>query len=247
LMLLNEGANPNDDRTGFAPLHALSWVRKPEIGDNQRGNPSPRGSGNLTSLEFAKQLVSHGADVNLPKRSNGGSRLRISVKGATPFLCAASTADVAYIRVLIELGADPSATTAKRQNALMMAAGIDEGANADGPATPDEHHAAVLYVLSLNANELNALDANNQSIMHAAAYKSLPKVIHLFDQRGADIDVWNQPNKQGRTPLAIARGFRPGNFKPDFATMRAIEHVMQKHNVRIPLPPQKTPAGWKAN
>ncbi len=246
LMLLNEGANPNDDRTGFAPLHALSWVRKPEIGDNQRGNPPPQGSGNLTSLEFAKQLVSHGADVNLPKRSNGGSRLRISVKGATPFLCAASTADVAYMEVLIALGADPSATTAKRQNALMMAAGIDEGANADGPATADEHQAAVLYVLSLNANELNALDANNQSIMHAAAYKSLPKVIHLFDQRGADIDVWNQPNKQGRTPLAIARGFRPGNFKPDFATVRAIEQVMRKHKVTIPLPQQKNPAGWKA-
>ena len=47
LMLLQAGADPNDDRTGFAPLHALSWVRKPEIGDNQRGNPPPRGSGNL--------------------------------------------------------------------------------------------------------------------------------------------------------------------------------------------------------
>jgi len=247
LMLLESGANPNDDRTGFAPLHALSWVRKPEIGDNQRGNPPPQGSGNLSSLNFAKQLVAHGADVNFPKRSNGGAHLRISVKGATPFLCAASTADVAYMQVLLALGADPSAITSKQQNALMMAAGIDEGANADGPATAEEHHAAVLYVLSLNVIDINALDANRQSIMHAAAYKSLPEVIRLFDQRGADIAIWNQPNRQGRTPLAIARGFRPGNFKPDFATVRAIEKVMRKHNVDIPLPTQGKPEAWKAN
>ena len=241
VMLLQAGANPNDDRTGFAPLHALSWVRKPEIGDNERGNPPPRGSGAITSLEFAKALVAHGADVNLPKRRNGGRHLRISVKGATPFLCAASTADIAYMKTLLALGADPTATTSKNQNALLMAAGIDEGPNADGPGTAAEHLAAVTYLLGLGVHNLDELDSNNQSVMHAAAYKSLPKVIRLLDSKGANIDIWNCKNKQGRTPLDIARGDRPGNFKPDLDTAQALEEVMQKHQVKIPA--EKTPNG----
>ncbi len=236
LMLLQAGANPNDDRSGFAPLHALSWVRKPEIGDNQRGNPPPRGSGKITSLEFAKALVTHGADVNHAKRNNSGGRLRISVKGATPFLCAASTADVAYMKVLLALGAEPTAKTSKNQNALLMAAGIDEGPNADGPGTAEEHLAAVIYLLDLNVHDVDELDSNNQSAMHAAAYKSLPKVIRLLDSKGANINIWNCKNKQGRTPLDIARGNRPGNFKPNFATEHAIIEVMQNHQVEIPSP-----------
>ena len=245
VMLLRAGADPNDDRTGFAPLHALSWVRKPEIGDNARGNPPPRGSGELTSLEFAKALVEHGADVNFPKRTNGGGRLRISVKGSTPFLCAASTADVAYMKTLIELGADPTAKNSRNQNALFMAAGIDEGPNADGPGTAAEHFAAVKYLLELDVNNLDEIDSNNQSVMHAAAYKSLPNVVHLFDQNGANIDIWNCRNKQGRTPLDIARGYRPGNFKPDFATENAIKKVMQKHQVKIPTSrPEGEPEDW---
>ena len=234
VMLLQAGANPNDDRTGFAPLHALSWVRKPEIGDNERGNPPPRGSGDVTSLEFAKALVAHGADVNLPKRNNSGRRLRISVQGATPFLCAASTADVAYMKALLDLGADPTAITSKKQNALLMAAGIDEGPNADGPGTAEEHFAAVRYLLGLKLHKLDELDSNNQSVMHAAAYKSLPNVIRLLDAQGADIGVWNCRNKQGRTPLDIARGYRPGNFKPDFETERALKEIMKKHGVTVP-------------
>ena len=54
MMLLNNGAKPNDDRTSFAPLHALSWVLKPELGDNQRGNPPLRSSRTMTILEFCQ-------------------------------------------------------------------------------------------------------------------------------------------------------------------------------------------------
>ena len=101
-------------------------------------------------------------------------------------------------KLLLKLGAEPTATTSKRQNALMMAAGIDEGPNADGPGTAEEHFAAVNYLIELNKHDLDATDANGQSIMHAAAYKSLPNVIELFDQLGANIDVWNRKNKQGQ-------------------------------------------------
>ena len=62
--LLKAGADPNDQRSGFTPLHTLTWVRKPNRGDDADGQPPPTGSGNLTSLQFVRQLVAHGADVN---------------------------------------------------------------------------------------------------------------------------------------------------------------------------------------
>ena len=85
--------------------------------------------------------------------------------------------------------------------------------------------------------------------MHAAAYKSLPTVIRLLDAKGANIEIWNCKNKQGRTPLDLARGNRPGNFKPDFETERAIIEVMRKHHVQIPNADAQTgtrPLDWDA-
>jgi len=235
-LLLETGANPNDDRTGFAPLHAMSWIRKPEKGDNESGTPPPRGSGKLTSLDFVKTLVKHGADVNFRKQGNGGGRLRISVKDTTPFLCAASTADVDYMKMLLELGADPKALNAINQTALMLAAGIDEKPEGDGPGTPEEHLAAVKFILELGA-DVNAVDKNGETAMHGAAYKSLPAVVQLLSDRGADIKIWSRKTKQGRTPLSIAEGYRPGNFKPSFETVEAIKKIMLASGVTPPPPP----------
>ena len=248
VVLLEAGADPNDMRTGFAPLHAMSWIRKPERGDNESGTPPPRGSGKVTSLEFVRRLVEHGAKVNLPKKDNGGGRLRISVKGATPFLCAASTADLAYMKTLLDLGADPNLKNARGQTALMMAAGIDEKPEGDGPATKAEHLAAVKFLLELDrsgSRYINATDHNGETAMHAAAYKSLPNVVELLDKRGADIKIWAKKSKKGRTPLSIAQGYRPGNFKPSFETVAAIKKVMIAHGVTPPPPPAKRDESWR--
>ena len=56
--LIKAGGDPNDLRSGFTPLHTMSWVRKPDESD--RGDPAPIGSGNLTSLDFVRELVSLG-------------------------------------------------------------------------------------------------------------------------------------------------------------------------------------------
>src|SRR5215471_13343367 len=66
--LLDAGANPNDARSGFTALHTLAWVRKPDSSDNS--DPAPAAdTGGLTSLEFVREIVKRGADVNfrLPK------------------------------------------------------------------------------------------------------------------------------------------------------------------------------------
>jgi ankyrin repeat protein len=237
-VLLKAGADPNDDRTGFAPLHALSWIRKPERGDDDSGTPPPRGSGRLTSLDFARALVKHGADVNLRKDSAGGGRLRISAKNTTPFLCAASTADVDYMKTLLELGADPNHKNALDQTALILASGIGEKPEGDGPATKEEHLAAVVFLLQLGA-DVNATDKAGETAMHGAAYKSLPSVVELLDKQGADIKTWSAKTKHGRTPLSIAQGYRPGNFKPSLETIQAIQKVMLARGVTPPPPPEK--------
>jgi hypothetical protein len=57
------------------------------------------------TLPFARQLVASGAEVN--KRLAKGKGKYLNMQGATPFLLAAQTADLPYMRPRIELGADP--------------------------------------------------------------------------------------------------------------------------------------------
>ena len=120
--LLDAGANPNADLTGYTPLHAITVVRQPGVGDN---DPAPEGSGTLDSLALVKALVAKGADVNakMTKRVNLNNT-RMNEIGATPFMLAALTADAALMTTLAELGANPLATNVERSTALMMAAGL---------------------------------------------------------------------------------------------------------------------------
>ena len=52
--------------------------------------------------------------------------------------------------------------------------------------------------------------------------------------KGAKIDVWNREDKFGWTPLAIAVGYRFGNFKPSPDTEAAIREVMIAAGVTPP-------------
>ena len=48
------------------------------------------------------------------------------------------------------------------------------------------------------------------------------------------IELWNRPNKFGWTPLAIAVGYRFGNFKPSPETEAAVRDVMIAAGVTPP-------------
>lgn len=242
--LLQAGADPNTQGTGYSPLQTISWVRKPETGDNQFSAPPPETTGKLTSLDFVRELVKHGADINAGKETNAGPRRKISGKGTTPFICAAATADVELMQLFIELGAEPNKTNTKGQTALMFAAGLAESGESDGPATPDEHLAAVTYLLTeVKGTDINAVDKEGETAMHGAAYKMLPRVVKRLAEHGADANIWTKPSKNKRTPLRIAQGFRPGNFKPSYETAQAIEKAMLAAGITPSLPPkhQNTP------
>jgi ankyrin repeat protein len=224
--LIEAGADPNDQRSGFTPLHMMSWVRKPPRGEDQ-GAPPPQGSGNLSTLQFVKALVEHGADVNTRLKTGKGGPGQFAKAGATPFLMACWTADVAYMKLLHELGADPLIPNADKCTPLMVACGIGVGSDAANEVAGEEPEVLEAAKLLLEwGADVNAVDANGETAMHAAALKNLPKVVQFLADHGAKIQIWNRPNKYGWTPLMIAQGHRPGNFKPSFETIDAIQRLM---------------------
>jgi len=233
-LLLEAGANPNDQRSGFTALHALTWVRKPNCGDGEDGDPSPIGSGNLTSLQFAKKLVKHGAEVNAQLEMGKSGRGILTHRGATPFLMASATADVPYMRLLVEMGADPSLPNADGSTPLMAAAGLGCQAPTEEAGTEPEVIEAIRFLLTRHA-DINTVDTNGETAMHGAAYKNLPQVVKLLADSGAKVDIWNQKDKWGWTPLRIAEGYRVGNFKPSPETIAELQKVMMTAGVAIPL------------
>jgi ankyrin repeat protein len=234
LDLVKAGADPNDQRSGYTPLHVMTWVRKPQRGEDE-GAPPPLGSGNLNSVQFIKELVEHGADVNARlKTGKGGPGLWNKV-GATPFLMASATADLVYMRLLLELGADPKIGNVDNCTPLTVACGIGVGSSAANEVAGEEPEVleAAQLLLDLSA-DVNAVDANGETTMHGAAYKNLPKVVQFLTDKGAKVEIWNRKNKYGWTPLMIAEGHRPGNFKPSAETVAAIQKVMLAAGVTLP-------------
>jgi len=223
--LLDRGADANAAPQGFTALHQVSWVRKAGIAGSN--NPAPQGSGTMDSLTFVRTLVAKGAtlDARATKKPNMGVTTLNSI-GATPFLLAARTADAPLMKLLAELGANPTLTNEDGSTPLMVAAGIGTNAPGEDPGTEPEVLDAVKVALDLG-NDLNAVDKNGETAMHGAAYKHVPTVVHYLADKGARADVWNRPNSRGWTPLKIAEGVQRGmNIVSSPVTATAIRQVL---------------------
>ena len=148
---------------------------------------------------------------------------------------ASKTADLPLMKLLVDLGADPSIPNADGATPLMAAAGLGCLAPDEEAGTEAECVEAVKYLLTLGA-DINVVDRNGETAMHGAAYKSLPKVVQYLAQNGAKIATWNATNRWGWTPLRIAEGYRPGNFKPSYETIAALKEVMSAAGVSVSAP-----------
>lgn len=230
-VLLEAGADPNAAGAGYTALHIISTVRKPGLGDN---DPSPIGSGKLSSLDIVRALAKHGADLNarMTKKINMGLT-GLNTVGATPFLMAARTADAELMRELARLGADPLLPNADGSTPLMAAAGLGTRSPGEDAGAEAEVLEAIQVALELG-NDINAVDNNGETAMHGAAYKNYPEAVKLLAKRGADPAIWNRKNKHGWTPLIIAEGHRFGNFKPSAVTVAALHEVMKTAGIQIP-------------
>lgn len=223
--LLDKGSDPNAAPLGWTALHQLTWARKTGIAGSN--NPPPQGSGAMTSLEFARVLVAKGADLNarVARRPPVGVT-SLNMLGGTPFLLAARTADAPYMRLLAELGANPTLPNADQSTPLMVAAGLGTAAPGEDPGTEPEVLEAVKLALELG-NDINAKDIRGNTAMHGAATKHAPSVVRYLAQAGAKMDIWNQGNADGRTPLSITQGVVSGmNIVRSAITEAAVREVM---------------------
>jgi ankyrin repeat protein len=231
--LLDRGADANDSALGWTPLHQMSWVRKTGIAGTN--NPPPQGSGSMTSADFVRVLVKHGADLNarVTRRPPVGVT-SLNMIGATPFLLAARTADADLMRLLASLGADPRLPNADGSTPLLVAAGLGTAAPGEDPGTEPEVMEAVKVALEFG-NDINAVDIRGNTVMHGAASKHVPTVVRYLAAAGAKIDVWNQQNADARTPLAITKGVHIGmNIVRSPATEAAIADVMRRAGAEVP-------------
>ena len=222
--LLELGADPNAaDPIGYTALHAVTNARRVAAGD---ANPPPERTGSLTSLDFVRKLADRGADLDAAMTGPGLINLGAAVLGPTAFLAAAQTCDLDFMRTLVDLGADPFLPDAEGRTALMLA-GARMG-------TDDEVLRTMELALDLGA-EINAVDQEGETAMHAAAYRNRAEPIRMLAARGADVLIWNRPNKWGSTPLAIAAGYRGrGSFRPQPEAEAAIREVMAAAGVTPP-------------
>ena len=229
IALVDAGADANDVQTGFTPLHTISWVRRPDSSDVSDPAP-PAGSGRLTSLQFVREIVKRGANVNL-RLDKGSPRVpqtssRIDSEGATPFLLAADRSDVALMKLLLELGADPLLPNLTNTTPLMAAAGLGTTEPLEEAGEEIEALEATKMLLDLGA-DINAVDDNGDTPMHGAAYGAYPTVVKMLADRGADPKIWKEKNKFGRTPLFIAEGYQGRLPRPDVPTIEAVTRLMR--------------------
>ncbi len=233
IALVETGADPNDVRTGFTPLHMMAGVRKPDSSDGSDPAP-PVGAGRMSSVAFVRELVKLGAQVNfrLPKGSPKlpATSSSIGTEGATPFLLAADRGDVALMRLLLQLGADPLVGNAQGTTPLLAAAGVGTNEPQEEAGEESEAVEAVRMLLDLGA-DVNTVDSNGDTAMHGAAYNISPLVVKLLAERGADPAVWSRPNKAGGTPLFIAEGYISRLPRPDAPTIAAITQLMRKAGI----------------
>ncbi|MDG2381119.1 MAG: ankyrin repeat domain-containing protein [Pirellulaceae bacterium] len=236
--LLEAGADPNAAPAGFTALHAINRVRRPLRGDT---DPPPVGSGDMNSLNFVRRLIKSGADIDhrygrTSGKSNrySGGKAQFGKSGATALLMAARNSDLQLLRLLLDSGANWKIENGDNCSALLIAAGVGAlGSGDELPGTEEQVIATVRLFLKLGAN-INAVADHGETAMHGAAYHERPALVQFLIDNGADISIWNRQNKFGWTPLMIARGHRPGNFRPSPKTIAAIENVMRAKGVEPP-------------
>jgi hypothetical protein len=111
-------------------------------------------------------------------------------------------------------------------------------------------------LLDLGA-DINTVDNNGDTAMHGAAYNNYPLVANLLVERGADPQIWKNPNKLGGTPLFIAEGYADRTLQPHAPTIEGITKLMlaaglstegerpeivdiYQETVELPKPPEPT-------
>jgi ankyrin repeat protein len=187
--LLEHGADPKlQNADGLTALYAVEDMQ-------WRSNtwyPQPTAAEEKTNyLDLMKELVAKGADINARmtrvlwyRKFRYGSDWA-DVAGATTFWRAAQANDVAGMKLLVSLGADPNLPSKHLVTPLMVASGVGFEYQYTN-LVPDSRMAAVTYLIEeLHAN-VNAKDDKGYTALHGLGYVGDNDVILYLVSKGAD-------------------------------------------------------------
>src|SRR5262249_23102455 len=165
--------------------------------------------GRMSSLDLAKKVLEHGANVNARITVDSlpdGYRNRLDQRGATPFFLAAKAADPELMRLLLAHGADPNIGTKGGTTSLMVASGVgvfNPGEDFRSGPTGEPFALEAVKICLEHGADVNAVDEEGETALHGSAYVGRNSVAQLLIDKGATLDV---VNKAGWTPLRIADG-----------------------------------------
>jgi ankyrin repeat protein len=155
-------------------------------------------------------LLDKGAKPNTPVKENTLTRTIFTMQwfwedGATPFIRAAQSSDTVLMKLLVERGADPKATTVNGDNALTASAGIGwvEGVTYERSVKENVEAMRMLLDLGLDPNHANV---EGRTALMGAALKGRSEVVQLLVERGAKLDQHDHGSRDTDKVGSIAAG-----------------------------------------
>jgi ankyrin repeat protein len=204
-MLIEHGADVNAaNKGGWTPLYLATDNRNIEGGDY------PVAKGDMDTLEFIKLLLDKGAKVDARVKDNTLTRTIFTMQwfqedGATAFIRAAQSSDVALMKLLLQYGADPKLRTAMGDNALTASGGVGWVDGVTYERSPKENLEAVQMLLDLGLDP-NSQNNEGRTALMGAALKGRPEVVQLLVDRGAKLDLRDRGSRDTHIPGATVAG-----------------------------------------
>lgn len=244
--LIEHGANVNlANKGGWTPLYLATDNRNIEGGDY------PTRTADMDSLDYIKFLLENGADPNARMIESSETRTVftnqwLDEEGATAFLRASQSGDLAEMKLLIEHGADPKINTALGITPLAAAAGIGWVEGVTREHSVKETEEAVKYLLELGLDP-NFQANTGRTALHGAAHKGATGVVKILADAGAKLDVRDFGNTDNRgNPELAAHTWLPIDYAdglvrvgvqsaiPHPETSALLRELMQKAGLEAP-------------
>jgi uncharacterized protein len=222
-VLIEAGADVNlADKWGRAPLYsAIDYNTTP-----RGGRPDRPSTDVATPLEIATMLLDRKADIDFQLKAfppyrllgpdRGGDSLLTT--GSTPLLRAAKACDVPAAKLLLDRKAKVDLANSLNLTPLLVVAGSNWAITDTRGRFRNEKHCIEMAKMLLDAGaNINSVNNNGQSSLHAAARMDMKDLVRFLGERGANLDI---KDRNGSTALDIAEGrtgtaARPGTSGPE--------------------------------